>query len=156
MPGSPEYIELIRTLPRTITGHTELTEAWQDLKRHEPNDALLLAMATSALNRAFDMQTQPDTWRRFLERQVVLHLRKNAGYAGFSEDPWANFREAENFAITAFHGVLVRMSDKYSRYISLTANPRNNQVNESISDTLIDLGAYALIAVCLRREEIAA
>lgn len=88
-----------------------------------------------------------------LKQMKDLHIRKNAGYAGDSPDPWANFREAENFDVSTFKGVLIRMSDKWVRMKNLIKNPSNEQVGESIKDTLLDLASYALIAVCLSEEK---
>jgi len=82
-----------------------------------------------------------------------LHFKKNAGYSGDSQDRWANFRMAENFGISAFLGCLVRMSDKFIRIQNLVNNPKNEQVGESIKDTLMDLASYALIAYCLLTEQ---
>lgn len=91
---------------------------------------------------------------QLLEEAKQLHIKKNAGYSGADNpDPWANFRMAEAFGVTAFKGCLVRMSDKYIRVTNLLKNPANEQVGESIKDTLQDLAAYALIAVCLLEEE---
>lgn len=88
-----------------------------------------------------------------LERMKTLHERKNAGYAGADNpDPWANFRMSEAFGVSAFKGCLVRMSDKYIRVTNLIKNPANEQVGESVKDTLFDLAAYALIAICLMEE----
>lgn len=82
-----------------------------------------------------------------------LHVRKNAGYAGADNpDPWANFRMCEAFGITAFQGCMVRMSDKYIRVTNLMRNAANDQVGESLIDTLRDLAAYALIGVVLLQE----
>lgn len=82
-----------------------------------------------------------------------IHKRKNAGYAGESSmDPWANFRMSEAIGVSAFNGCLVRMGDKYARVCNLSKDPRNEQVGESIHDTLIDLANYALIAICLYEE----
>lgn len=82
-----------------------------------------------------------------------LHIAKNAGYAGAgNEDPWANFRMSEAFGVEPFKGVLTRMSDKYIRITNLVKDPSNERVGESLDDTLMDLAAYALIAICLRRE----
>ena len=82
-----------------------------------------------------------------------IHRRKNAGYAGeASMDPWKNFRMAEMLNISAFKGCLVRMGDKYSRICNLAEDPNNEQVSESIHDTLIDLANYSLIAICLYEE----
>lgn len=83
-----------------------------------------------------------------------LHINKNAGYAGVGNvDPWANFRMSEAFGVEPFLGVLTRMSDKYIRITNLVKDPSNEKVGESLDDTLMDLAAYALIAICLRREE---
>lgn len=89
-----------------------------------------------------------------LEQAAELHRRKNAGYAGATNpDPWANFRMSETFGVSALRGCLVRMSDKYIRVGNLMKDPNNDQVGESIKDTLMDLSAYALIAICLLEEE---
>ncbi len=89
-----------------------------------------------------------------LEQMKEIHIRKNAGYAGMDAiDSWANFRMSEAFGVSAFLGCLVRMSDKYIRITNLVKNPKNEQVGESIKDTLIDLAAYALIGICLLDEK---
>lgn len=83
-----------------------------------------------------------------------LHIAKNAGYAGADNpDAFANFRMSEAFGVDPFRGALVRMSDKYIRVTNLVKDPNNDQVGESIIDTLKDLAAYALIAVCLYEEQ---
>jgi len=93
-------------------------------------------------------------YKALLDEAWDLHQRKNAGYAGEDNaDPWANFRMSEAFGISAFDGCLVRLSDKYIRITNLRKRPENDKVNESIRDTLQDLAAYALIAVCLLDEE---
>lgn len=94
------------------------------------------------------------SYRKLLDDAWALHEAKNAGYAGEDNpDPWANFRMSEAFGISALDGCLVRMSDKYIRVTNLRRHPSNDKVNESIRDTLLDLSAYALIAVCLMDEE---
>jgi len=88
-----------------------------------------------------------------LDSMKELHVKKNAGYAGMdAKDSWANFRMSEQFGVSAFKGCLVRMSDKYIRVTNLVKNPANDQVGENIKDTLFDLAAYALIAICLLEE----
>lgn len=95
--------------------------------------------------------------RRYIElldEMKELHVKKNSGYAGMDNpDAWANFRMSEEFGVSSFIGVLVRMSDKWIRIINLVKNPDNEQIGESIKDTLKDLAAYALIAVCLLEEQ---
>ena len=47
---------------------------------------------------------------------------------------------------------MVRLSDKFIRAGNLMRDPSNEQVGEALRDTLRDLSAYALIAVCLLDE----
>jgi hypothetical protein len=94
--------------------------------------------------------------KRFMELTDMMrdiHKRKNAGYAGDCDDAWANFRYSELFGIPAFKGCLVRLSDKFIRIANLTKNPNNEQVGEAITDTLLDLANYAVIAICLYEEQ---
>jgi len=86
---------------------------------------------------------------------ISLHTRKNSGYAGIgATDPWANFRTAEWFDVTAYVGCLIRMGDKVKRIENLYDNPSADQVNESIKDTLQDLAVYCIVAICLLKEEV--
>jgi hypothetical protein len=88
-----------------------------------------------------------------LEEMKDLHRRKNDGYAGIeAEDPWVNFRMSEKFGVSAFMGCLVRLSDKYIRVTNLAKDENCDRVGENIKDTLFDLSAYALIAICLYEE----
>lgn len=83
-----------------------------------------------------------------------LHIAKSAGYSGVdNDDAWANFRQAHNFGVSPFLGCLIRMSDKFIRVQNLAKNPANDQVNEAIEDTLLDLASYALISICLFQEK---
>lgn len=94
---------------------------------------------------------------RFLELVSMLgdmHCKKNAGYSGKdSVDPWRNFRFSELFGVSPLRGCLIRLSDKYIRVSNLIVDKENEQVGESIKDTLLDLASYALIAYCLYEEE---
>ncbi len=91
---------------------------------------------------------------RLLDNIRDLHKRKNDGYAGKDAmDPWANFRMAERMGVSAFKGCLIRMSDKFVRIMNLTRDAENDQVGESVVDTLMDLSVYSLIAICLYNEQ---
>ena len=85
-----------------------------------------------------------------------LHIKKSAGYSGADNpDAWANFRRALEFGVQPEIGALIRLSDKFSRLTTLVRDPANDQLSdENIEDTAIDLAAYALIYVCLRRERL--
>jgi len=80
-----------------------------------------------------------------------LHARKNANYAGDGDDPFKNFRECWDFNIPAWKGILIRLSDKWSRIKNL-AKGIEDKVGEAIDDTLMDNGVYSFIAVCMLRE----
>lgn len=86
-----------------------------------------------------------------LDEIRALHDAKNADYAADS-DPLSNFRRSEAFGVPAFKGVLVRLSDKWSRIEQLTSGkvPKN----ESLRDSLIDAAVYSLIAILLLEESV--
>lgn len=81
---------------------------------------------------------------------VDLHNRKNHDYAQ-DADPLSNFRRCESFGIPAWKGVLVRLSDKWSRVEQLSSGKQPK--NESLRDSLIDSAVYSLIAVLLLDEQ---
>lgn len=114
-------------------------------------------MAPVASRDNTDASSRPDggdpAFLALLDDMRALHIAKSRGYAGQNADTWANFREAQGFGVSPLDGVLVRMSDKYIRVKSLRSNPKNDMVGESIKDTLMDLAAYALIALCLVKEK---
>lgn len=93
------------------------------------------------------------TYLQLLEDMKSLHIKKNAGYSGDSQDRWANFRLAETLGVSTFLGVMVRMSDKWIRITNLVKNSSFDKVGEAIEDTLMDLASYALIAICILKEK---
>ena len=92
-------------------------------------------------------------YMELLEEMKALHKAKNDGYAGIeAKDPWINFRYSELFGVDVFKGCLVRLSDKFIRVSNLSKDENCDKVGEGIKDTLFDLSAYALIAICLYEE----
>lgn len=90
---------------------------------------------------------------QLIDKMVDIQKRKNAGYAGQNKDPWANFKLSTMVGVKPSVGSVIRMTDKLIRVCNLMKNPANEQVGESITDTLIDLANYALITLCLWEEE---
>lgn len=88
-----------------------------------------------------------------IEAMRSLHIRKNAGYAGHDQDdPWLNFRGSVKWNVPPEIGVLIRLGDKYIRTVNLRRDPNNEQVGESLLDSLADFAAYAFIEVCIEEE----
>lgn len=85
-----------------------------------------------------------------LEELRRLHDGKNHDYAQ-DADPLSNLRRAEAFGIPAWKGVLVRLTDKWSR-IEQLANGKAPK-HESLRDSLIDNAAYSLLAIILLDEK---
>jgi len=92
--------------------------------------------------------------------------KKNADYAGSSPDAFFNMRMVELMQITSTEtGILTRMSDKFSRIISLIKRAKLDQIDagdgmvasevsdESITDTLLDFANYnVLLAIYLQQK----
>lgn len=98
--------------------------------------------------------TQPQVndkqWWMDLHKDLTLRMHeitkaKNSDYTGDSDDPFFNFKMGETLRFgTVEQGFLFRISDKFSRIISLTT--KDAQVkDESIEDTLLDLANYCLL-----------
>lgn len=90
---------------------------------------------------------------RFYElvRQIEdLHDRKNANYAE-DGNPLSNFQECEKFGVPAYIGTMVRMSDKWSRLTQLIKG-KDDEVGESVKDTLMDMAVYCLLEIILIEE----
>jgi hypothetical protein len=81
-----------------------------------------------------------------LEEIADLHSRKNHDYAKTSE-PLSNFNRSSALGVEPWRGVLVRMSDKWSRIEQLAGGKVAK--NESLRDSLIDLAVYSLIDILL-------
>jgi len=92
-----------------------------------------------------------------IQQLEKLHDTKNADYAT-TEDPLSNFRECERLhcpychkPIPAWIGVLIRLSDKYTRTNNLTRKDPSVK-GESIVDTFNDRVVYNIIARILYEE----
>jgi hypothetical protein len=84
-----------------------------------------------------------------LKEIEALHEAKNHDYST-DADPLSNLRRSEAFGVPAFKGVLVRLSDTWSRIEQLAAG--KTPKNESLRDSLIDNAVYSLLAILLLEE----
>ena len=154
MAGSKQYLALLEDIPYAAPSWDQLEQRWNRVTQwsehhsKHPSDYYLKRLAATAF--ALLAKERGTDLRSVIRDAKALHIAKNAGYAGADNpDPWANFRLATLFGVTAAQGSLVRMSDKYIRIQNLRKDPSNDRVGESIMDTLADLAAYALITICL-------
>lgn len=80
------------------------------------------------------------------DKMVQITKAKNHDYAGFTTDPFANFKMVENCEVaTTEQGMLTRMLDKISRVNSFVKQGVCEVQDEKIEDTLIDLANYAIL-----------
>ena len=82
-----------------------------------------------------------------LREMQRLHESKSLDY-GSEEDPLANVRSGAEFVcIEPWRGCMVRIADKVQRLRTFCKTGR--LVHEGVRDTLLDLSAYALLAIVL-------
>jgi hypothetical protein len=86
---------------------------------------------------------------KLLREIEALHESKNEDYAA-DADPLSNLRRCEKFNVQAFTGVLVRLTDKWSRIEQLAGGKAPK--HESLRDSLVDNAVYSLLAVLLLDE----
>ena len=88
-------------------------------------------------------------FHRLLAEIAELHDKKSHDYA--DADPLANLRKCEAFGIPTLLGILVRLTDKWSRIEQLAGGkvPKN----ESLRDSLVDNAVYSLLAVTVIDEQ---
>ena len=80
----------------------------------------------------------------------ALHESKNHDYAD-NEDPLSNLRRAAKVGCEPWRGVLVRLTDKWSRVEQLASG--KSPKHESLRDSLIDNAVYSLLAIILLDEQ---
>lgn len=81
-----------------------------------------------------------------LDELADLHSKKNHDYA-MTDNPLSNFTRAASLGVEPWRGILVRMSDKWSRIEQLSQG--KTPKNESLRDSLVDLAVYALLCILL-------
>lgn len=92
-------------------------------------------------------------FRRILDDVWRMHCRKGSDY-GTDVDVFQNIRQSEEFGIPGWLGAVLRANDKVSRLKAYAQ--KGTLANEGVEDSLMDLAAYAIIALVLHREAEAA
>lgn len=86
-----------------------------------------------------------------LREMAALHDSKNADYAG-EQDPLRNLKECEALGIEPWVGVVVRLTDKYSRLKTFTQRRSFDVSSESLKDTLLDNAIYSILCIVCYEE----
>lgn len=97
-----------------------------------------------------DLRPGSAEFLQVLDELRDLHLKKTLDY-GVDEDALSNIRTSADYVnVPAWAGCVIRMADKMHR---LRAYFRRGKVEfDGIEDTLLDIAAYAAIALVLHRE----
>ena len=90
-------------------------------------------------------------FKAIIEEILDLHDAKSHDYSE-DADPLSNLKRCQAFGVRPFLGVMVRLTDKWSRLEQLVGGGKTAK-NESIRDSLIDNAIYSLLAVVLFDEE---
>lgn len=90
---------------------------------------------------------------KLLVQMAELHSRKNHDYAGIG-NPLRNFYKCKEMGLTPFQGIMVRLSDKWSRLESFLKQGTLEVKDESVKDTLMDNAVYSLLATILLDEQL--
>lgn len=84
------------------------------------------------------------------EECLKILVKKNGDY-GADNDPYRNFRFAEQLGIGVEKAIMVRMADKLAR-VSTLLDKKASVSDESLEDTLNDLINYSAILIAYRKE----
>jgi hypothetical protein len=95
------------------------------------------------------MSSGHSEYLKILDEMRELHLRKSADY-GADDDQLQNLRGAADIGIEPWKGCWLRALDKVRRINQFCK--KGTLANEGVEDSLLDLAAYALLALTLRRE----
>lgn len=80
-------------------------------------------------------------WLRAVQRITDTFVAKNRDYG------------SKNIASGWLSGVVVRIGDKTSRLWNLVLNKHENEVDESVADTFLDLAAYGIIGYLMATDD---
>ncbi|MGI9176822.1 MAG: hypothetical protein ACR2IT_03075 [Pirellulales bacterium] len=137
----------------TAWPHDHILRGDAELKRYlgdEQEEACDTAGVVLPRHDAPTHRPGTDRFLAVLEEIGTLHVRKSLDY-GVDEDALANIRAgAEAIGVEPWKGCLLRISDKMQR---LRAFCRRGACEfDGVEDTLLDIAAYAAIALVTYRE----
>jgi hypothetical protein len=124
------------------------------LKEYRKKKKMIIDETISEL-RTLRTKTQYSTNPAFdslLRRMGAIHDAKRQDYAG-NDNPLGNFDAAQMLGISPMMGIMVRMTDKFTRACNLAKRGHQHVKDESLEDTLLDLANYAVLAILSRERE---
>lgn len=89
--------------------------------------------------------------KNVFKKCVDISRAKNHDYGG-DKDVLYNFRMSEQFGVSVEKGIMVRLSDKFSRIATLIDSEAQVK-DEKIEDTLLDMINYASILLFALKEK---
>lgn len=92
-----------------------------------------------------NFKTDEETFREIIEDMLVTYCAKNADYGNSFEEALNN----PKLGLTYAAGLIF---NKSNRFINLHNQSSNARVNESITDTLLDLANYCIMTVIWLRK----
>ncbi len=90
-----------------------------------------------------------DKFDALIEEIRTIRQSKSHDYAE-DEDKLSNLRRCQRLGVEPWRGVLVRLTDKWSRIEQLAGGKKPK--HESIRDSLMDNAIYSLLAIVLLDE----
>lgn len=94
------------------------------------------------------------TFTNHTDHMVNVMKKKNADYSGADADPFHNFKAVERAGVASVEqGFYTRMTDKMMRLASFIKNGKLMVEDEKVTDTLLDLAAYALLFSCYLKDK---
>jgi hypothetical protein len=151
---SQQFLDYVDALDIDAGKGTNIDLLWKRLRYEYFNDGdVKIAMRAIAQHCFYQMQEECAFQFPVKEHIKKLHKDKNAGYSGNDPDPWKNIRRCSEFGINPLHGLLTRMTDKFSRLENVRGDQKLDQVGEPLFEVYRDLGSYAIIYCCLLDEK---
>jgi 5-methylcytosine-specific restriction endonuclease McrA len=122
------------------------------------NNILNLVTLCASCHRKSEMSTEKvikisgvgDQFLEYLGKMWITHITKNFDYSG--GDALSNLKMSEIAGISAWKGVLIRITDKVSRLLNFAKKESFEVKDESVFDTLKDLAVYAILCSILYSE----
>ncbi len=91
-------------------------------------------------------------FEEIIHQMLTVHKAKNSDYSP-GETSFTNFLESEKVGVPPWKGAFIRLQDKYSRCCTLIGGHEAQVEDERLEDTLLDMANYAVIVLCLLKQQ---